>query len=36
VAETLRVRPAQDLCLDTGALTVKQATEAIVVLLGHV
>jgi predicted kinase len=36
VAETLRVRPAQDLCLDTGALTVKQATEAIVALLGHV
>jgi adenylylsulfate kinase-like enzyme len=35
VAETLRVRPAQDLCLDTGALTVKQATEAIVALLGH-
>ena len=36
VAETLRVRPAQDLCLDTGALTVKQATEAIVAFLGHV
>jgi len=30
VAETLRVRPAHDLCLDTGALTVEQATEAVI------
>jgi RecA/RadA recombinase len=36
VAETLRVRPAQDLCLDTGTLTVTQATDAVVALLGHV
>jgi shikimate kinase len=29
LAEVLRQRPAHDLCVDTGALTVEQATETI-------
>jgi hypothetical protein len=29
LAETLRERPEHDLCLDTGAVTIEQAAEAV-------